>query len=127
VLTMREEHVIKIKRVYELATRDDGECYLIEGLWPRGIKRESLKLKAWLKDIAASTELRQRFAHDPAKWTEFQRRYSAELTSDAAALQSLIDATRRGTVTLLYSAYDTEYNSAIVLKTFLEQKLKTKT
>jgi uncharacterized protein YeaO (DUF488 family) len=123
---MREERMIKIKRVYEPATPDDGERYLIERLWPRGIKKERLQLKAWLKDIAPGTELRQWFAHDPIKWVEFQRRYTKELTSDAAALQSLTDAARRGTVTLLYSAHDTEHNSAIVLKAFLEQELKTK-
>lgn len=118
--------MIKIKRVYEPATSDDGERYLIERLWPRGIKKEKLNLKAWFKDIAPSTELRQWFAHDPLKWVEFRRRYMKELTSDAPALQSLIDATRRGTVTLLYSAHDTEHNSAIVLQAFLEQKLGTK-
>ena len=118
--------MIKIKRVYEPATPDDGERYLIERLWPRGIKKERLQLKAWLKDIAPGIELRQWFAHDPSKWVEFQRRYTKELTADAAALQSLTNAARRGTVTLLYSAHDTEHNSAIVLKAFLEQVLKTK-
>ena len=118
--------MIKIKRVYEPVTPADGERYLIERLWPRGIKKEGLKLKVWLKDIAPSTELRQWFAHDPIKWAEFRRRYMKELTSDAAALRPLIAAARRGTVTLLYSARDTEHNSALVLLAFLEKKLKTK-
>ncbi len=118
--------MIKIRRVYESATHDDGERYLIERLWPRGVKKEKLKLKTWLKDIAPSTELRQWFGHDPIKWAEFRRRYRKELTSDAAALRPLIAAARRGTITLLYSARDTEHNSALVLKTFLEKKLKTK-
>ena len=118
--------MIKIKRVYESARPDDGQRFLIERLWPRGIKRERLQLQAWLKDIAPSTELRQWFAHDPIKWVQFQRRYTKELRADAAALQSLTDAARRGTVTLLYSAHDTDHNSALVLKAFLEQELKTK-
>jgi uncharacterized protein YeaO (DUF488 family) len=123
---VREESVIKIKRVYEPATPDDGERYLIERLWPRGIKKERPQLKAWLKDIAPRAELRQWFAHDPLKWAEFRRRYMKELTSDATALRPLIAAAQCGTVTLLYSAHDTEHNSALVLKAFLEQKLKPK-
>jgi uncharacterized protein YeaO (DUF488 family) len=67
--------MIQLKRVYEPATPEDGTRFLVERLWPRGIKKESLRFDAWLKDVAPSTELRQWFAHDPAKWEDFQRRY----------------------------------------------------
>ncbi|HET8636740.1 MAG TPA: DUF488 family protein, partial [Acidobacteriaceae bacterium] len=66
--------MIQLKRVYEAASREDGTRFLIERLWPRGIKKESLKMDAWIKEAGPSTELRQWFSHDPAKWAEFQRR-----------------------------------------------------
>ena len=118
--------MIKIKRVYEPAMPDDGQRFLNERLWPRGIKKEQLKMGTWLKDVAPSTKLRQWFSHDPAKWAEFQQRYSAELQSHAQALVELLDVAQHETVTLLYSARDTEHNSAIVLQAFLEKKLGTK-
>ena len=66
--------MIKLKRVYEEEAPDDGVRYLIERLWPRGIKKESLHIDAWLKDAGPSTELRKWFSHDPKKWNEFRRR-----------------------------------------------------
>ncbi|HET7377834.1 MAG TPA: DUF488 domain-containing protein [Anaerolineae bacterium] len=118
--------MIKIKRVYEPAAPDDGDRYLVERLWPRGIRKEKLKMTAWLKEVAPSPELRRWYAHDLAKWAEFQRRYRAQLRAQSPAWQDLLRLTRRGTVTLLYSAHDTEHNSAIVLKIFLEKKLQSK-
>ncbi len=114
--------MITVKRVYESASSRDGKRFLVERLWPRGMKKENLSMDGWLKDIAPSNELRQWFNHDLAKWTEFQRRYRAELRSKPAALKPLLDAARRGNVTLLYSAHDVEHNSARVLKAFLEKK-----
>ena len=71
--------MIRLKRVYDPASNDDGVRLLVERLWPRGVKKTDLRLDAWLKDVAPSTELRRWFSHDPAKWTEFQQRYFAEL------------------------------------------------
>ena len=73
--------MLSIKRVYETPEAADGARYLVERLWPRGIKKENLPMQAWLKDAAPSPELRKWFAHDPAKWPEFQHRYRAELDS----------------------------------------------
>ncbi|MGE5377278.1 MAG: DUF488 domain-containing protein [Bacteroidota bacterium] len=115
--------MIKIKRVYESPKRDDGVRYLVERLWPRGIKKEELKMKAWLKEVSPSPELRKWYSHDVAKWTEFQKRYRKELKDHAEAWQPLLEAARDGNVTLLYSARDTEHNSALVLREFLEKKL----
>ena len=81
--------MIQIKRVYEPAAKSDGDRFLVERLWPRGIKKEALPMTAWLKDVAPSNELRQWFNHEPAKWKEFQRRYRAELngkTRNVAAI-----------------------------------------
>lgn len=116
--------MLKIKRVYEDAKRSDGTRFLVERLWPRGIKKEDLKMKAWLKDVAPSPDLRKWFAHDPDKWTEFQRRYRAELKANPDAWKPIREAAERGDVTLLYSARDTEHNSALLLKSFLEKQMK---
>jgi uncharacterized protein YeaO (DUF488 family) len=75
----------------------------------------------WLKELAPSAELRRWFGHDPARWEEFQRRYAVELESNSEALQPIREAARRGNVTLLYSARDTEHNNARALKAFVEQ------
>jgi uncharacterized protein YeaO (DUF488 family) len=116
--------MLKTKRVYEEAKTSDGTRFLVERLWPRGIKKEKLKMKAWLKDVAPSPDLRKWFAHDPDKWQEFQKRYRAELKANPDTWKPILAATRQGNVTLLYSARDTEHNSALLLKSFLEKHLK---
>jgi len=116
--------VLKTKRAYEPAETSDGTRFLVDRLWPRGIKKEKLKMEAWLKDVAPSPELRKWFAHDPEKWNEFQKRYRAELRANPEAWKPILEAAKKGDVTLLYSARDTEHNSAILLKAFLEEHLK---
>jgi uncharacterized protein YeaO (DUF488 family) len=117
--------MIQIKRVYEPAAPRDGQRFLVERLWPRGFKKEALSLTGWCKDAAPSHELRKWFNHDPAKWTEFQRRYRAELKRRPAAWQPLLAAAQTGHLTLLFSAHDAAHNNAVVLKNFLEEQLKT--
>ncbi len=114
--------MINIERVYGHLASEGGKRFLVERLWPRGIKKESLEMDAWLKDVAPSPALRQWYQHDVAKWKEFQRRYRAELDANPKAWQPILQAARRGKVTLLYSARDTEHNSAMVLKEYLERK-----
>jgi len=113
--------LLKIKRVYEPAEPSDGARFLVDRLWPRGIKKEKLEMEAWLKDVAPSQNLRKWFAHDPAKWQEFQRRYRAELEANPDAWKPILEAAKQGNVTLLYSARDSEHNSAVLLKAFLEE------
>jgi uncharacterized protein YeaO (DUF488 family) len=117
--------MIRIKRVYDSPAADDGTRFLVERLWPRGMKKEALHMESWLKDVAPSNELRRWFSHDPAKWAEFRRRYTAELDNNRAVWEPILEAARRGTVTLLYSAHDVEHNNALVLKTYLEERLST--
>ena len=112
---------IRLKRAYEPATPADGARFLVERLWPRGVRKEDLPLAAWLKEVAPSPALRAWFAHDPAKWAEFRRRYAAELRANDAALAPLRAAARKGTVTLVYAARDPEHNSALLLKEYLER------
>jgi uncharacterized protein YeaO (DUF488 family) len=115
--------VITVKRVYDPPTPADGTRFLVEGLWPRGIKKASLPMDAWLKDVAPSAALRRWFGHDSAKWEAFRQRYFAELDDKPAALQPLVEAARRGPVTLLYSARATAHNNAVALQQYLEAHL----
>ena len=115
--------VIRIKRVYEPYAKEDGARFLVERLWPRGMKKDALRMDAWYKNVAPSGDLRRWFNHDPAKWKEFQRRYRAELADNPAAYQPLLDAAKLGHITLLYSAHDTEHNNAVALKAYLEEQL----
>jgi uncharacterized protein YeaO (DUF488 family) len=115
--------MITTERVYEKQARRGG-YYLVERLWPRGIRKESLRLDGWLREVAPSTELRRWFSHDPDKWSEFRRRYFAELDRNRQAWQPLADAARRGPVTLLYSSRDTEHNNAVALKDYLDKQAR---
>jgi uncharacterized protein YeaO (DUF488 family) len=113
------KRTVMIKRAYEPPARADGRRFLVERLWPRGVRKADLPLEAWLKDVAPSPELRRWFGHDPARWPEFRRRYFVELGSREAALQPLRAAARAGTVTLVYGARDTEHNAAVALREYL--------
>jgi uncharacterized protein YeaO (DUF488 family) len=114
---------IGLRRVYDPPGHGEGRLYLVERLWPRGIRKEALGLEAWLKEVAPSAALRRWYGHDPQKWREFQRRYRLELADNQPAWQPLLEAARPGPITLLYSARDTERNSALVLKSFLDEQL----
>jgi uncharacterized protein YeaO (DUF488 family) len=116
--------MIQIKRVYEPADRKDGRRILVERLWPRGIKKENLKMDAWAKEAAPSADLRRWFNHDPEKWKEFEKRYRAELAKNPEAWKPLVEAAQSGEVTLLFSAHDMEHNNALVLKNYLEERCK---
>ena len=118
--------MIRIKRVYEPHATADGVRFLVERLWPRGIAKAALEMDGWLKDAAPSTELRRWFNHDPERWMEFKRRYVAELDDHSDAWEPILAKARRGRVTLLYSAHDVEHNNAVVLRDFLNRKVKTK-
>lgn len=113
---------IRLARVYDHAPAH-GNVYLVERLWPRGVRKEDLHVDGWLKDVAPSTELRKWFGHDPGKWAEFRRRYTAELDADPQAWQPLVDAARTSDVTLLYSSRDQEHNNAVVLRDYLTERL----
>ena len=118
--------MIKLKRAYDSASKDDGIRFLVERLWPRGVSKAALHLDAWLKDVAPSTELRRWFSHDPRKWMEFQRRYFAELNAQPTTVEPIMEANRRGQVTLVYSSHDQEHNNAVALKAFLAAKISTR-
>jgi uncharacterized protein YeaO (DUF488 family) len=114
--------IIKVKRVYDEPSSDDGVRVLVDRLWPRGLSKESARIDIWLRDVAPSDELRKWFNHDASKWEEFKRRYFKELENNKA-VNELINLLRdRRTITLLYSA-KSPYNNATALKEYLELKL----
>lgn len=121
--------MIKLKRAYEPASPDDGYRVLVDRLWPRGIAKADLKIDSWEKDLGPSTELRKWFGHDPERWTGFHERYLRELDDPEKQrlLESLSERARHGTVTLIYSARDTEHNQAVVLKQALDQMIEPRT
>jgi uncharacterized protein YeaO (DUF488 family) len=114
--------MIRLKRVYDPPARSDGTRLLVDRLWPRGIKTGALRLDGWPREVAPSAALRKWFGHDPDRWPEFQRRYRAELDRNPAAWQPILEAARKGTVTLLFSARDTEHNNAVALAKYLESR-----
>ena len=112
---------IRLKRVYDPPQKSDGRRILVERLWPRGLTKEKAALDAWHKDISPSPELRSWYGHEPDKWPEFKKRYRLELKTLTAETKAILDALAQGTVTFVYAARDTERNSAVVLKSFLEE------
>ncbi|HUB00103.1 MAG TPA: DUF488 family protein [Terracidiphilus sp.] len=115
--------MIRIKRVYEAPDAADGDRFLVDRLWPRGIRKSALAINAWLKEAAPSNELRHWYHHDPTRWDEFRRRYFDELRQNTEAWRPLVEAARRGTVTLVYSAQQIERNNAAALMEFLTEQL----
>ncbi len=111
--------VITVARVHDADPDDGAARYLVDRLWPRGVRRDALRLTAWLLDVAPSHELRRWFGHDPSRWAEFRRRCSAELDDRPATWRPLAEAVRAGDVTLLYGARGTERNNAVVLRDHL--------
>jgi len=107
---------IKIKRVYEKPSKDDGKRILVDRLWPRGLTKEKASVDVWLKDIAPSTEIRKWFGHDPNKWEEFKKRYLKELKGNGEQIRLLKQEIDKGVVTLVYGAKDEEHNEAVVIQ-----------
>jgi uncharacterized protein YeaO (DUF488 family) len=110
---------IRIKRVYEAASPDDGTRVLVDRLWPRGLGKDKSRVDLWLKELAPSTELRKWFDHDPAKWAEFRQRYRQELKQHPAALERLGELIDNGPVTLLFGAKEERFNDAVALREFM--------
>lgn len=107
--------MVSIKRIYDPPSPGDGKRVLVDRLWPRGIKKDDVKIDEWLKDIAPSDALRKWFGHDPAKWSVFKEKYKNELKKKTEIVDRLRSESRKRTVTLLYAAKDNEHNNAVAL------------
>ena len=113
------EDRVQTKRAYESPAAEDGTRVLVDRLWPRGLKKTDAAIDHWAKDLAPSTELRKWFGHDPARWEEFRRRYSEELSEHREDIARLRDLARKGRITLVYAAHDEAHNDAVVLREIL--------
>jgi uncharacterized protein YeaO (DUF488 family) len=114
---------IDIQRAYAAPAKSTSLRFLVDRLWPRGVKKEALHLDGWLKDVAPSTPLRQWFDHDPERWTVFRKRYEAELAAKPETWQPILDAAKQKPVTLVFGAKDPEHNHALVLCAYLRRRL----
>lgn len=120
----RTRHEFQIKRVYDEPSAGDGLRFLVDRLWPRGLKKEALRATGWLKDVAPSPSLREWFGHEKIRWEEFSRCYRAELAARPDTWAPLLAAIKTDNVTLLYAARDRQINHAAVLKDFLQKQRK---
>ena len=123
---MTRSGAVRVKRVYDLPARQDGRRILVDRLWPRGVSRKNARVDEWARDLAPSTTLRRWFGHDPARWPEFQKRYRAELRTSSDRLAWLAGLARRGPITLLYAARDSEHNNARALQRVVAQRLRVR-
>ncbi len=114
--------MLKLKRVYDEVSQQDGKRILVDGVWPRGIKKEDLEHDEWYTDIAPSTDLRKWFDHDPDKWEEFKNKYKKELKNNEELIDKIKEDADGHNVTLLYAAKDTEHNQAVVIKEYIDGK-----
>lgn len=110
---------IKLKRVYEAPSADDGVRILVERLWPRGLSNSDAAIDRWMKDIAPTPGLRTWYGHRPERWPEFRARYEAELATNGARVDELGNLCAGRTATFVFAAKDVERNSAMVLRKFL--------
>jgi uncharacterized protein YeaO (DUF488 family) len=113
--------MLKLKRVYQEPSEDDGSRILVERLWPRGLGKKRAAIEVWIKDIAPSPELRKWFSHDAEKWEEFRRCYWAELEQNPGPVDELRRRIRDGPVTLIYAARDEQHNGALALWEYLKR------
>ncbi|PDT81512.1 DUF488 domain-containing protein [Sinorhizobium sp. BJ1] len=110
---------VRLKRAYESPTDSDGTRVLVDRLWPRGVRKTDAAIDYWIKELAPSTELRIWFAHDPSRWEEFRRRYTAEIEAHHEEFDRLRDLALKGPITLVYAAHDETHNDAVVLRELL--------
>ena len=118
------KHHLSLKRAYETPAVSDGRRILVDRLWPRGLTKEHAAIDEWMKELAPSTALRRWFGHDPAKWSEFRRRYKSELARQSEALDRLARLASKRRVTLVFSGRDETHNDAVVLASVLRTRMK---
>ena len=118
-----EDVMIFLKRSYDPPEKSDGTRFLVDRLWPRGIKKEALKLESWFREVSPSDQLRHWYHQDPERWTEFQRRYFAELDHNPGTWQPLLHAATKGDITLVFSSREPAHNNAVALRMYLTRHL----
>jgi uncharacterized protein YeaO (DUF488 family) len=111
--------IIRIKRVYDEPSENDGKRILVDRLWPRGLTKGNAKIDYWAKDLAPSTELRKWYNHDPQKWEEFKKMYFEELDSEKEGVLEFKNMIKDKISTLLFSSKELNFNNALALKEYL--------
>jgi uncharacterized protein YeaO (DUF488 family) len=114
--------MVKVKRIYDPVTADDGKRIYVDRLWPRGIRKSDAVFDEWLKEASPSSTLRKWFGHDPERWSEFKERYTRELKDKGEIMAQLREAAQEETITLLFSAKDRSHNNAVVMKEVLDEE-----
>jgi len=126
-MTGTRHGTIRVRRAHDAAAeteRPAGETrVLVDRIWPRGLTKAALGADHWIREAAPSSDLRKWFGHEPEKWAEFRRRYAAELDARPETVARLLDLARAGDLTLLFAAREREYNNAVALKAWLEDRL----
>lgn len=115
--------MVRIKRVFEKKSPEDGKRVLVDRLWPRGVRKESADLYYWAKELAPSEELREFYHHDPLRWGLFQAKMRAELKASPNAmdtLAALAEMAKTETITLIFGSREPLKNNATVVKELLE-------
>ncbi len=115
--------MLKVKRVYEPPSPEDGKRILVDRLWPRGLTREDAAIDEWMKDLAPNSDLRKWFGHDPGKWTEFRKRFFRELDAREEQIQTITKLARKGRVTLLFGSREERFNNAVALLEYIEGRM----
>jgi uncharacterized protein YeaO (DUF488 family) len=114
--------VLRVKRVYDAVSGEDGLRILVDRIWPRGMSKERAKVGLWLKEIAPSDQLRHWFSHDPKKWDEFKEKYGKELNNKESLIKLIVAKMSSGNVTLLFGAREEKFNNAVALKEYITQR-----
>ena len=114
---------IRVRRVYDEPSPEDGARVLVDRVWPRGMRKDAARLDEWAKDVAPSVELRTWYRHDPAKFDEFRHRYTAELEQPGPreALSRLRVLAAGKPVTLLTATRELDLSQAAVLAGLLRE------
>jgi uncharacterized protein YeaO (DUF488 family) len=114
--------VLRVKRVYDTVSDEDGFRILVDRIWPRGMSKERAQIALWLKDIAPSDQLRIWFGHDQEKWSEFKQKYFSELGSKESLITLILGKMSSGNVTLLFGAKEEKFNNAVALKEYIAER-----
>ena len=117
--------MLRVKRVYDTVSDEDGFRILVDRLWPRGMSKEKANVALWLKDIAPSDGLRNWFGHDHRKWNEFKEKYRMELGEKESLVSLILEKMSSGNVTLLFGAKDEKFNNAVALKEYIAERQRS--
>jgi uncharacterized protein YeaO (DUF488 family) len=120
---MTSQPDVRVRRVYDEPSPEDGTRVLVDRIWPRGLAKERAGIGEWAKAVAPSTELRHWYGHDPSKFDQFRRRYMVELAEPErqAAMQHLRELARSGPLTLVTATRDLDHSQATVLAEHLRR------